>query len=81
MPDATVGAAEMVDVVADIRITMAILSGAPAEYPGEIQAALTVPASWELVMATLEFKELENGLAVLLQPGETTLPSTELREI
>ncbi len=74
-------AAEIVDVVADIRITMDIISGEPAEDdPREIRAAL---APRELVMATLEFKELESGLVGLLPPGETTLPSTstELREI
>ncbi|MEE8353527.1 MAG: hypothetical protein V3S10_03640 [Dehalococcoidales bacterium] len=72
-------AAETVDVVADVRITMDILSGEPAEDdPREIRAAL---APRELVLATLEFDELESGLAGLLPPGETTLPSTELREI
>ncbi len=71
-------AAEIVDVVADVRVTMEILSGEPDEHPGEIRAALTPR---ELVMATLEFKELESGLVGLLPPGETTLPSTELREI
>ena len=72
-------AAETVDVVADVRITMDILSGEPAEDdPREIRAAL---APRELVMATLEFNELESGLSGLLPPGETTLPSTELREI
>ncbi len=74
-------AAEIVDVVADIRITMAILSGDPAERPDEIKAVLAAPAPRELGMATLEFEELETGLAGLLPPGETTLPSTELREI
>lgn len=69
---------EIVDVVADVRITMAILSGEPDEHPGEIRAAL---APRELEMATLEFNELESGLTGLLPPGETTLPSTELREI
>lgn len=72
-------AAEIVDVVADIRITMEIISGEPdADDPREIRAAL---APRELVLATLEFDELESGLAGLLPPGETTLPSTELREI
>jgi len=71
-------AAEVVDVVADVRVTMEIISGEPSvDNPGEIRPAW---APRELEMATLEFEELETGLTGLLPPGETTLPSTELRE-
>ena len=72
-------AAEIVDIVADVRVTLDIVSGEPdANNPTLLRSAW---APREIQMAILEFQELEAGLAGLLPPGETTLPSTELREI
>ena len=70
-------ASEVLDVVADARITLEILAGEPSEED-DYQIARPTEDRREITVVRREFEQLSYQVDQLL-PGET-LPSTELRE-
>ena len=71
-------ASEVLDVVADARITLDILAGEPSEE-SDYEIAKPAEDRGEIAVVRREFEELSYQVDQLL-PGET-LPSTALREL